>query len=156
MNSLEILALLRAHEAALHRDASEWADVLADFQLFAGVGKRRLRRLVRGATFAEAARGDVVILSGDSSDSLYVILGGAARVLGRPAARELGVGEYFGEMGLIDGAPRSATIVATRDLHVMRLPAKSVLALARRDPAITLTMLRNLSTQLRRLEQVAP
>lgn len=93
---------------------------------------------------------------GNQQCSLYVILGGAAKALGKPAARELGVGDYFGEMALIDGAPRSATIVATQELHLMRLPAQSVLRLARQHPAITLTMLRSFSTQLRRLEaQVA-
>jgi CRP/FNR family transcriptional regulator, cyclic AMP receptor protein len=156
MNSLEGLALLQLHKRSLGSSIDGWAQVLTTFPLFSGVSKRRLRKLVRAASFAEVARGETVIAKGDSSDSLYVILGGTAKAVRRPAARELGVGDYFGELALIDGAPRSATVVATSDLHVIRLPAHSARRLVEQHPAITLTMLRNLSTQLRRQEaQVA-
>ena len=61
-------------------------------------------------------------------------------------------GDYFGELALIDGRPRPATVVATNHVHVMKLPSPSVLKLARQHPAITLTLLANLTTRLRRLE----
>jgi CRP-like cAMP-binding protein len=160
MNGLEGLALLRVHEAMQRWDRpsiDDWARVLADVPLFAGVSKRRLRKLVRAATFAEVAAGHTVSSNGNGSDSVYIILSGAAKELRKPASRELGVGDYFGESALIDRAPRSATVVAMHDLHVMRLPARSLVRLARRHPAMTLTMLRNLSTEFGRLEaQVAP
>ena len=131
---------------------SEWAEVLSGFPLFSGVSKRRLRKLVRNARFAELAPGDHVISSGDGADSLYVVLGGAAKALAKPAARPLGVGDYFGELALMDGAPRSATVVATEELHVMQVPRESLLQLAQRHPAVALTMLRSLSSQFRSLE----
>ncbi|MGZ4396399.1 MAG: cyclic nucleotide-binding domain-containing protein [Gaiellaceae bacterium] len=126
--------------------------VLAKFSLFSGISKRRLRKLVREATFAEFAPGDTVVATKDAADSLYVILGGTAKVRGKVAARTLRMGDYFGELGLLDGAPRSATVVATHELHVMRLQRHSFLRLAEHDPAISLTMLRNLGAQFRRLE----
>ena len=108
MNSLEGLALMQLHGALMqlhgvmrHWDrpsVDDWAQVLAGFPLFSGVSKRRLRKLVRGATVAEVAPGHTVLSNRDTSDSLYVILGGAAKALGKPAARELGAGDYFGEM----------------------------------------------------------
>jgi CRP-like cAMP-binding protein len=134
----------------------DWADVLASFPLFEGVSKRRLRKLVQSATFAEFAAGDTVTANGAASNSLYVILGGKAKAVRRPAARPLSTGDYFGELALIDGAPRSATVVAAEQLHVMQLPAQSVLQLAHQHPSVMLTMLKNLSTHLRRVEtQVA-
>ena len=134
----------------------DWMTVLSSFPLFADVNRRQLKKLVRAASFAEVARGDTVIFKGDSTDSLYVILGGTAKAVRRQAALELGVGDYFGEVALFDRGPRSVTVVATSDLHVMKLPAHSVRKLAAKDPAITLTILRSLSTKLRRLEaQVA-
>jgi CRP-like cAMP-binding protein len=136
--------------------AGDWADVLVDFPLFSDVSKRRLRKLVQNATFAEFAAGDTVTANGATSDCLYVILSGEAKAVRRPAARALSTGDYFGELALIDGAPRSATVVATRQLHVMQLPSQPVLRLVREHPAVMFRMLKNLSTQLRRVEaQVA-
>ena len=159
MNGLEVLALLRLDQVIRHWEQAtvdDWAEVLATFPLFREVSKRKLRKLVQSATLAEVAAGQTVLSNGDSSDSLYVILGGTAKALRKPSARELGVGDYFGELALFDGAPRSATVVATSELHVIKLPANSARRLVEQHPAITLTMLRNLSTQLRRHEaQVA-
>jgi CRP-like cAMP-binding protein len=135
-----------------HASPADWAEVLATFPLFEGVPERRLRALVRHATFAEYGAGDIVIEQGAPGDSLYVILSGSARARGRPAARTLGVGDYFGEMGLLDRAPRSATVAATGELHVMRLPRQAFLSLAEHHPAISLRMLSNLGSQIRRLE----
>jgi CRP/FNR family transcriptional regulator, cyclic AMP receptor protein len=155
MNGLEILALMHAHDLPGRWDqptASDWANVLATFPLFTGVSKRRLRKLARNTTLAEFAPGETILLTGDRTDSLYIILGGEAKTLSKLAGRALRTGDYFGEVALIDGRPRSATIVATSELHLMRLSSRSVLKLARRHPAITLTMLKNLTAQLRHLE----
>jgi CRP-like cAMP-binding protein len=135
-----------------HASPADWAAVLATFPLFADVAERRLRALARHATFAEYGAGDVVIEQGAPGDALYVILSGSARARGRPAARKLGVGDYFGEMALLDGAPRSATVVATGELHVMRLPRRVFLSFAEHEPAVALRMLGNLGSQIRRLE----
>src|SRR5262249_37508379 len=70
-----------------HVSPVDWANVLATFPLFSGVGKRQLRRVVRRATFAEYGRGDIVIQKGEPGDRLYVILGGSAKALGKPASR---------------------------------------------------------------------
>jgi CRP-like cAMP-binding protein len=155
MNNLELAALI--HVRALPRPgdqptSGDWADVLASFPLFTGVSKRRLRRLACSATLAEFAPGEPIIFAGDSDEVLYIILSGHAKTRSRGDGRVLRVGEYFGEVALIDRRPRSATVVAVSDMHVMQLPSRSVLELARKHPAITLTMLRDLTTRLRRLE----
>lgn len=135
-----------------HVTPADWSDVLATFPLFSGVPKRRLRRLVRRATFARYGPGDVVVEKGAPGDSLYVILSGSARARGKPAARTLRTGDYFGELGLLDGVPRSATVVATGDLHVMRLRGEAFLRLAEHNPSISLKMVSNVGWQVRRLE----
>ena len=132
--------------------AGDWAKVLAEFPLFKGVSKRRLRKLARNATLAEFAPGEPILLAGDRGDLLHVILGGEAKSMSQRARRVLRTGDYFGELGLIDGRAHSATVVALSDVHVMKLPSRSVLNLARRHPAIPLTMLRDLTSRLSRLE----
>jgi CRP/FNR family cyclic AMP-dependent transcriptional regulator len=134
---------------------ADWARVLATFPLFAGVSRRRLRSVVRHATVAEHLRGDTVIQMGDGGDLLYVILSGSASVRGKKAARTLRTGDYFGELALLGGVPRTATVVATSELHVMRLPRQSVLELLKAAPDISLKMLNVLGSQIRQLESQA-
>jgi len=138
-----------------HAAPADWAEVLATFPLFSGLDKRRLRKLARQATFAEYSRGDIVIAKGDPGDALYVILSGSAMAQGKPAARMLRTGDYFGELGLLDGVARSATVVATDELHVMRLTRRSFLRAVEHDPSISLRMLSTLGSQIRRRETQA-
>jgi CRP-like cAMP-binding protein len=56
-------------------------------------------------------------------------------------------------MALLDGRPRSATIVATDELHVMRLPRRPFLQLVEQNSGVALTILTELGTRVRRLER---
>lgn len=133
-------------------DPGDWADILAGFPLFSGISRRRLRSLARRGMVEEYGPGDVVLQKGEPSDSLYVVLGGSAKVRGKPAARSLRTGDYFGELGLLGDVPRSATIVAADELHVMRLPRGAFLRIARHEPSIALAMAGSLGSQIQRLE----
>jgi CRP-like cAMP-binding protein len=147
----EALALVSPGMLTRYSDqptAGDWARVLTTFSLFSGVSRRRLRQVARQATFADFAPGDIVLQKGGGGDSLYLILSGTARALETPVPRALRSGDYFGELALFAGHPRSLTVVATRELHVMMLPRSSFIRLARQHPTITLTMMKNLSTQL--------
>jgi CRP-like cAMP-binding protein len=132
---------------------ADWADVLGQFPLFSALGKRRLRKIARQARFAEFAPGDTVVSTGTRADSFYVILSGEALALRKPAARTLGPGDYFGEIALLDGEPRSATVVATGELHVLRLPRRTFLELLEQDSSIARTMLTELGARVRGLER---
>lgn len=152
MNVLEATALLQSWQS-VSRDAAdrkEWARILADFRLFSSVRRRRLRKLVSTATFLELAPGDTI---GDApGDSIYIILGGRARTLGDSPTRTLTIGDYYGDLSAVGIRARSATLVATGELHVMRLPRASVLRLARQEPDVSLAMISDLCARLRRLE----
>lgn len=144
--------------AALRRNwdrptVRDWAEVLERLPLFGAVGKRQLRKLAGLAEFREFYTGDVVIQTGDVPDGFYLILSGRAKVAGRPRARMLKMGDYFGEMGLLDGEPRSATIVAAGELRTMRLPRQPFLKLLRQEPTIAIAMLGELAGRVRRLER---
>ena len=100
----------------------DWAEVLAEVPLFAKVGKRKLRRVAQEAQFAEYAPGESVVWTGAPADSFFVILSGEAEVRGKAGARPLTTGDYFGELALLGDGTRSATVAATTNLHVMRVP----------------------------------
>jgi CRP-like cAMP-binding protein len=134
-------------------DRPDWAIVLGGLPLFSRLRKGQLRRLARLAEFKVFVPGDIVIQAGDRSDAFFLILSGEARVLGAGRARRLLKGDYFGEMGLIDGEPRSASIAAVSELQVMKLPRPPFLKLLEQDATIALAMLAELSGRVRRLER---
>jgi CRP/FNR family cyclic AMP-dependent transcriptional regulator len=131
----------------------DWANVLATLPLFAGLKKRQLRRIAELARISEYKTGDFVIQAGESGDAVHVILSGQARVVGRARARLLRVGDYFGEMALVDGQPRSATITAANDdLQTMTLPRQAFLKVVRQQPGIAIEMMAEMAARIRRLE----
>ena len=135
--------------------ARDWANVLAPLPLFAGLTKRQLRKVAEQARVAEYNKGDLIIQAGEVGDAFFVILSGQARVVGKPNARVLRTGDYFGEMALIDGAPRSATVTAANDVQTMKLPRSSLLKVLRQDSGIAIAMMTEMAKRIRRLEKTA-
>jgi CRP/FNR family cyclic AMP-dependent transcriptional regulator len=136
-----------------HPTAKDWADVLATMRLFERVPRRQRRRIAELATFREFEQGDVVIQVGEPGDALYVILSGRAKVVGKPRGRTLATGDYFGELALLDGEPRSSTVTAATRLQVMRLPRKPFLKLVRQEPALALVLMSELAARIRTLDR---
>ena len=134
--------------------AKDWAEVLARLPLFAGVGKRQLRRIAGLAQVRDYDAGDTMVEEGGAADGFYLILEGRARVAtagGR--ARTLQTGDYFGEMALLDGEPRSATVSAVGGVRAMRLPRRPFLQLLQKEPSIAIALLTELSGRVRRLQK---
>lgn len=97
----------------------ELADLLADVGLFSKCTPRQRRTIARHAQIAELPAGIELIKEGEPGDALFVILDGEARVLQAGIeVNRVGPGSYFGEMAILDGEPRSATVVAESDVKV--------------------------------------
>jgi CRP/FNR family cyclic AMP-dependent transcriptional regulator len=101
--------------------------VLRNVPLFSGLEEQELERLSRVAVRRRAGRGDQVVRSGESADALLILLTGRAKVTnfdeeGREVILAwLGPGEFFGEMGLIDGSARSASVVAVENCELLAI-----------------------------------
>jgi CRP-like cAMP-binding protein len=97
-------------------------DALAAVPLFAMVSKKDLSKLARELHESTFAAGTVMTEQHEFGSVFTMILDGRASVVvhGR-AARELGPGDFFGEMSLIDRSPRAATVTAETDLHCLML-----------------------------------
>ena len=91
--------------------------------------------------------GELLFKQGDAADSLYIVVSGRLRVVMTAAdgtemlLAELGVGETVGEMGVISGEPRSATVYASRDTQLAKLSKTAVDAVVERHPHAMLSML---------------
>jgi CRP-like cAMP-binding protein len=135
------------------RVGHDWLDTLAEVPLFEGLPKRHLRRIAKLARIRRFAAGSVLVRAGDPGRSFYVLLDGEAKV-SRPGgrARRLGVGDYFGEMALLDDAPRSADVVAVGEVLALTIDRPGFTKLLRAEPALSLTLLSTLAGRLRAAE----
>src|SRR5215470_10303661 len=122
--------------------------------LFSGFTEAELRRVADLSRIAEVAAGTVVTQMGEPGDSFFIIIDGALAVrtpVG--AASQLQPGDFFGEMSLLDGEPRSATLVATTDLRLLIVDRSHFWRLLDEAPDLVRRMLTILSRRVRRLEQ---
>ena len=101
--------------------------VLRNVPLFSGLDESELQRLSQVAVRRRAGRNEQVVRAGEDAESLIVLLTGRAKVTNfDEEGREiilawLGPGEFFGEMGLIDGSPRSASVVAVEPCELLSI-----------------------------------
>ncbi len=99
-------------------DANEIQARLAPIDLFQGLSKRALKQLVRSGRQTEHPDGHEVITEGAGAIGFHLIVAGTARVTsGGSVRRELGTGDYFGEISVIDGQPRTASVEAVGSLR---------------------------------------
>src|SRR5712692_3448129 len=104
------------------------ADLLSSVPLFSGLSRRPLRRLAAATQPVSFHSNETIIREGAPGDAFFAILSGRAVVSqGARRLRRLGPGEYFGELALLDGEPRSASVVAETDLLSLRLSRASFL-----------------------------
>ena len=114
--------------------------------------RRALLSLGREVSFAEGER---IIEEGSPGTCFFVIAEGSAKVYkgtvptGRPL-RRLGPGEFFGEIAVLDGMPRSATVVADGDVTVLRLTRSAFVKLLKRESTVALRIIEGLGARLRR------
>jgi CRP/FNR family transcriptional regulator, cyclic AMP receptor protein len=96
--------------------------LLKTIPLFAEVPDDKLRKIAPFATTDEFAEGEVVVKEGGYSNHFYAIEDGTARVE-RDGERlaDLGPGDIFGEQGLLEKQERSATVIATSRLRVIKI-----------------------------------
>lgn len=122
--------------------------------LFSGFTEDELRRVAELSKIIEAPAGTVVTQIGEPGDSFFVLIDGTLTVQTPVGAgTQLHPGDFFGEMSLLDGEPRSATVVAATDLRLLSVDRLHFWRLLDETPDLIRRMLTILSRRVRRLEQ---
>lgn len=126
---------------------------------FVGALNEELRALGRTGQIRRFAAGELIFKAGDAGDGFYIVDRGRVQisaVVGNGQSRVLamiGPGDYFGEMALLDEAPRSATATAEIDTEAHFLPRSELLGILEKRPQFALNLIREFSLRMRALNQ---
>jgi NTE family protein len=129
-------------------------EAVAAMDLVAGLSDDELDELLEDVEWVEIPGGEALFREGEESESFYVIVRGRLRTLltdesGEPVVvRELSRGDAVGELGLLTGAPRSATVVAVRDTELARLSRPAFERVIERTPRIALPIARIVANRM--------
>jgi len=133
---------------------------LKSVPLFASLDDAAAHQLLGLLLVRNVARGAAIFKAGDTGDSLCLIESGRVRISmadedGKHLVlTELAQGDFFGEIALIDGQPRSADAVAIEDVRLAVLSRHDFLGFVRGDPAVAMEMISAVSHRLRRTDEL--
>lgn len=149
------LAQLRGTYAStgVGMDSSAVMDKLAGVDLFHGLSRRELKRLAALAREVTHQDGDAAVAEGHTGVGFHLVLDGSATVTSNGVQRRvLGPGDHFGEISLLDGLPRSASVVADGTLRTLYIPRDEFSTLLDQHPEISRSLLTVLCARLRSVE----
>jgi CRP/FNR family cyclic AMP-dependent transcriptional regulator len=133
--------------------------LLRNVPLFSGLDDLRLGVLVPMMMRTSFPRNETIINAGDPTDSLYLVITGRLKVLmsdeqGREVILAiLGTGEFFGEMGLLDDSPRSASVVTLEPCELLSISKTDFKRCLAENADLSLMVMRGLVKRLREADQ---
>jgi CRP/FNR family transcriptional regulator, cyclic AMP receptor protein len=135
-------------------------EAIRSVPLFASLDDETASALRALLEVEQRSAGSSLFQTGDAGDSMYLIEGGRVRIHIRDAdgddvtLAELARGDFFGEMAILDGKPRSASATVVEDARLAVLQRDDFLAFVRRSPEVSLRMLAAITTRLRRTDDL--
>jgi CRP/FNR family cyclic AMP-dependent transcriptional regulator len=131
----------------------EVVEALRATDLFSSLSRRTLNKVARQAQVVHHPAGKQITAQGEGGVGFHLITAGSATVMvgGRPRM-DLGPGDYFGEISLIDGKPRSATVTVTTDLTVIFIVSWVFTPLLDEETELTKALLLVMCARLRGAE----
>ena len=129
-----------------------WLPTLREVPLFRGLTRATLIQVAQRSSAIACSPGTILVEQGDPGDFLCVIVDGTVEVRrdGRVISHKTS-GDYFGEISLIDGEPRSATVVAVDDVTVLKLDSSDFDSLLN-IPHVARAVLRGLASLFRHVQ----
>jgi CRP/FNR family cyclic AMP-dependent transcriptional regulator len=136
--------------------AKRVVEQLSKVPLFSGCSNRDLQTISRVVKDIDHRAGTVIAREGEPGVGLFVIVEGEAEVtIGGKKKAVLGPGEFFGEIALLDGGPRTATVTAITDVKLLGLTEWVFRGLMQEHPSIAVKTLQQMAGRLRSATQAA-
>jgi ATP/ADP translocase len=133
-------------------DAVEKMLHLRGLPLFSALTARQLANLARVVREEAVPAGSVIVREGDCDDRLFLIVEGAIEILlGERLLAKMGPGDFFGEIALFEGTPRTADAVARTRVRLLQLERTDLLSLIEEMPGIAVTLIQTLSRRVSEL-----
>ena len=130
------------------------ATLLAAAPLLADVDPAGMERIAERAVEVEFAADHVIARQGEIGTGFFVIVSGGVRVVRDGSViANLGPGDFFGELSVLDGQPRVAQVVADGPTTCLALASWDFEAVVREEPAVALAVMRELARRLRGLTE---
>lgn len=131
----------------------EKTEMIRALPAFAGSSRRELRELATAGDLALADAGRMLLRANRLATEAYLILDGEVDVvLDGHVVASLGTGDFVGEIGVIDGEPRTADVVARTDVALLAFHASSLRGLIERSHALRTSLLRQVAERVRRMD----
>jgi CRP-like cAMP-binding protein len=128
----------------------EIAERLGKVPIFSGCSKRELGVIARAAKPVTHKAGTLIAREGERGIGLFLILSGGCRVtIGGKTKAKLGPGDFFGEVALLDGGPRTATVTALTEVQLIGITEWVFRGLLAEHPSIALKTLESVAGRLR-------
>jgi len=139
---VEIDGLDPAGDEARGREFATKISVFRALPLFRHLQYAELIRVLAPTEVVEAKAGELVLRAGEEGDAMYVVLSGRVGLYKADACvAEFKEGAHFGEVSLVDRAPRSATAKVLSDARLLRLKREQLYALVQREPELAVKLL---------------
>jgi diguanylate cyclase (GGDEF)-like protein len=125
---------------------------LGQLELFSDLDQERLEQLVEIGSFHRLDSGEVVFREGDEGDILYLILEGQVRVTTKADPDKvfyLKTGDVMGEIALLDGLPRTATVTTDQPCHLFRLSRGDLESFFELEPSMALKLMKVMNRKIR-------
>ncbi len=128
-------------------------ELLGRVPLFGGCASRDLEEIGRLADEVDVPAGHTLMAEGATAQEFFVVLEGSLRVeRGGTLVSKLGPGDFVGEIGLVDGGPRSATVTAETASRVFVIGHREFHSLLEAHPGIQIEVLQALAKRVRQLQ----
>jgi CRP-like cAMP-binding protein len=130
--------------------ATPTADVLGKVPMFSNLSARQLRKLAQSSSEDHYDAGVTIVREGGRSDNFFVVVEGSASVVhdGQEVSRR-GPGEFFGEISMLDGRPRAASVVAETPMTCIVVYRDALRSLVMNDPKVAWELLLSFAARMR-------